>query len=149
MAPKSGFSLSHRRSFRVTLVAAILGGTRLAILVPAGLDRKTLALRSALVVFSGKYDVTSKQRWSEELESLCCDPNVIIDLSSVTFPDSTCMTEVSRMHARRSARGFDREIVILGQPTVRRLFDVHKMYDVVHVVESLDDAMAQLPSYLV
>jgi anti-anti-sigma regulatory factor len=100
-----------------------------------------LVLTAALLVFSGGYDVTCKQQWCEELASLCSEPNVIIDFSGVTYLDATCVTEVLRMHARRNAKGFDREVVILGQPTVRRLFDMHKMHDVVRVVESLDDAM--------
>ena len=45
------------------------------------------------------------------------------------------------MHARRDAKGFDRETVILVDPGVRRLFDLLKMQDVVRVVESLDDAV--------
>jgi predicted methyltransferase len=82
------------------------------------------------MVFFGEYDVTCKRQWSEELETLCAEPNVI-------------MTEVLRMHARRHENGFDRETVILGRLPVRRLFDVHKMHDVVRIVDSLDDAMEQ------
>jgi anti-anti-sigma regulatory factor len=93
------------------------------------------------MVFSGQYDVSCKQRWSEQLESLCSEPNVIIDLSDVTSLDATCVTEILKMHARRDAKGFDRETVILVDPGVRRLFDLLKMQDVVRVVESLDDAV--------
>ena len=100
-------------------------------------------MRTALMVFSGKYDVTCKQQWSKELDGLCSEPNVIIDFRDVTDLDATCVTEVLRMHARREARGFERETVILGQLPVRRLFDLHKMQDVVRVVESLDDAMGR------
>jgi anti-anti-sigma regulatory factor len=98
------------------------------------------------MVFSGEYDVTCKRRWSEELASLCAEPNVIIDFSDVTSLDATCVTEVLRMHARRRDKGFDRETVILGQLPVRRLFELHKMQDVVRVVDSLDDAMEH-PAY--
>jgi anti-anti-sigma regulatory factor len=95
------------------------------------------------MVFSGEYDVSCKQRWSEELEALCAEPNVIMDFSDVTSLDATCVTEVLRMHARRRDHGFDRETVILGQLQVRRLFELHKMQDVVRLVDSLDRAMEQ------
>ena len=92
------------------------------------------------MVFSGEYDVTCKRQWSEELDRLCSEPNVIIDLSDVSYLDATCITEILRMHARRLDKGYDRETVILGQPPVRRLFDLLKMHDVVRVVKCLDDA---------
>lgn len=92
------------------------------------------------MVFSGKYDVTCKRQWSEELEGLCSEPNVIIDFSDVSHLDATCVTEMLRLHERRHDKGFDRETVILGQPPVRRLFDLLKMQEVVRVVECLDDA---------
>ena len=72
---------------------------------------------------------------------MCSEPNVIIDFSDVSYLDATCVTEMLRMHARRHDRGFDREIVILGRPIVRRLFELLKMQGVVRVVECLDDAM--------
>jgi anti-anti-sigma regulatory factor len=97
-----------------------------------------------LVVFSGEYGVACKEQWREELASLCAEPNVIIDFSDVTRLDAMCVTEVLRMHERRRAQGFDRETVVLGQTTVRRLFDLLRMNDVVRVVESLDDAFRGL-----
>lgn len=96
--------------------------------------------RPALMVFSGEYDVTCKRQWSAELEGLCREPDVIIDFSDVSYLDATCVTEMLRMHGRRHDKGFDRETVILGQPLVRKLFDLLKMEDVVRVVECLDDA---------
>lgn len=98
--------------------------------------------RAALTIFAGAYDVTCKRQWSEELEGLCAEPNVIIDLSDVSYLDATCLTEILRMHQRRRENGFDRETIILGQPPVRRLFDLLKMEDVVRVVECLNDATA-------
>jgi anti-anti-sigma regulatory factor len=100
-------------------------------------------MRTAVMVFSGEYDVTCKRRWSEELAGLCAEPNVIMDFSDVTSLDATCVTEVLRMHARRQDKGFGPETVILGGLPVRRLFELHKMQDVVRVVDSLDDAMEQ------
>ncbi len=100
-----------------------------------------VAARTALMVFSGEYDVTCKRQWSEVLEGLCCEPNVIIDFSDVSYLDATCLTEMLKMHARRHDQGFDRETVVLGRPLVRRLFDLLKMQGVVRVVECLDDAL--------
>jgi anti-anti-sigma regulatory factor len=63
------------------------------------------------MVFSGAYDVTCKRQWSEELERLCTEPNVIIDFSDVSSLDATCLTEMLRMHERRRDNGFDRETI--------------------------------------
>lgn len=83
--------------------------------------------------------MTCKRQWSAELERLCAEPNVIIDLSNVSYLDATCVTELLRMHARRTGKGFDREIVILGQTSVRRLFELLSMQSVVRIVERLID----------
>jgi anti-anti-sigma regulatory factor len=99
-----------------------------------------LTSQIALTVFSGEYDVTCKRQWSEELDGLCSEPNVIMDFSEVSYLDATCITEMLRMHARRHDKGFDRETVILGQLPVQKLFDLLKMNDVVRVVQCLDDA---------
>lgn len=96
--------------------------------------------RTALMVFAGAYDATCKRQWSQELEGLCTEPSVVIDLSNVSYLDATCLTEMLRMHERRSDNGFDRETIVLGQPSVRTLFDLLKMEGVVRVVECLDDA---------
>lgn len=106
---------------------------------PTFSNSEPLTTRVALMVFSGQYDVTCKRKWSAELEHLCAEPYVIIDLSNVSYLDATCVTELLRMHARRSGKGFDREIVILGQPSVRRVFELLSMQSVVRIVERLKD----------
>jgi anti-anti-sigma regulatory factor len=99
-----------------------------------------LTSRTALMIFSGAYDVTCKRQWSAVLEGLCAEPDVIIDFSDVSYLDATCVTEMLRMHRRRRDNGFDSETIILGQPPVRKLFDLLKMEGAVRVVECLNDA---------
>ena len=98
-------------------------------------------MRTALVVFSGEYDVSCRKQWREELERLSCEPNVIIDFSNVTYLDATCMTELLRLHERRHANGFGRETVVLHRPLVRRVFELLQMQDVLRVVETVDEAV--------
>jgi anti-anti-sigma factor len=93
------------------------------------------------VVFSGEYDLACKEQWREELDGLCCEPHVLIDLSDVTYLDCTCIAELVRMHNRRHAKGFDRETIILRQPIVRRLFDLLDMQNVFCVVDSMVTAV--------
>ena len=118
----------------------VLTGTEPGKSNPTGSNGEPLTSRTALMIFAGAYDVTCKRQWSKELEGLCTEPNVIIDLSDVSYLDATCLTEMLRMHERRHNNGFDRETIILGQPRVRKLFDLLNMEGVVRVVECLDDA---------
>jgi anti-anti-sigma factor len=98
-------------------------------------------LRTALIVFSGEYDVSCRKQWREELERLSCEPNVIIDFTNVSYLDATCMTELLRLHERRHASGFGRETVVLQRPLVRRLFELLQMQDVLRVVETIEEAV--------
>ena len=98
-------------------------------------------MRTVLVLFSGEYDVSCRKRWRDELERLTCERNVIIDFSSVTYLDATCMTELLRLHERRHANGFTRETVVLRRPLVRRLFELLHMQDGLRIVETLDEAV--------
>jgi len=99
-----------------------------------------MAAGAALVVFAGEYDLSCEEQWRNELQRLCREPNLIIDLQNVTYLDVTCATELMRMHERRDANGFGREIVILGQPIVRRLFDLLSLRLLFRIVDSSDDA---------
>jgi anti-anti-sigma factor len=98
-------------------------------------------LRTALIVFSGEYDVSCRKQWREELERLSCEPNVIIDFTNVSYLDATCMTELLRLHEHRHAKGFGRETVVLHRPLVRRLFELLHMQDGLRIVETLDEAV--------
>jgi len=98
-------------------------------------------LRTALIVFSGEYDVSCRKQWREELDRLSCEPNVIINFSNVTYLDATCMTELLRLHERRRANGFGRETVVVHRPLVRRLLELLQMQDVLRVVETIGEAV--------
>ncbi len=98
-------------------------------------------MRTALIVFSGEYDVSCRKQWRAELERLSCEPNVIMDFSNVSYLDATCVTELLRLHERRHANGFGRETVVMHRPLVRRLFELLQMQDVLRVVETVEEAV--------
>ncbi|MBV8374860.1 MAG: anti-sigma factor antagonist [Candidatus Eremiobacteraeota bacterium] len=95
---------------------------------------------AALVVFIGEYDLACKEQWRSELQVLCREPNLVIDFQEVTYLDVTCAKELMAMHVCRDAKGFAPETVILGQPIVRRLFDLLNLQLLFRIVDSSDDA---------
>ena len=62
-------------------------------------------------------------------------PDLILDFREVTFIDSTCVTELLRMHTIRVTNSLPRETIVLGKTPIRRLFEVLDLYRVFNVVE--------------
>jgi anti-anti-sigma regulatory factor len=94
----------------------------------------------ALVVFAGEYDLACKEQWRDELQRLYREPKLVIDFQNVTYLDVTCAMELMSMHEHRGANGFGRETVILGQPIVRRLFELLNLQTHFRIVDSTEDA---------
>ena len=94
----------------------------------------------ASIAFSGEYDLNSKERLRERLETLRCEPDVVIDFSGVTHLDATCVTELVRMHRHRRSLGFDRETIIVGDPSVQRCLDLLKMQLIFSVIDASNEA---------
>jgi anti-anti-sigma regulatory factor len=93
------------------------------------------------VVFAGEYDVMSKASLRVLLDRITEVPDLVLDFREVTFIDSTCVTELLRMHTLRITNSLPRETIVLGPTPIRRLFEVLDLYRVFNVVEN-DDGMA-------
>jgi anti-anti-sigma factor len=98
-------------------------------------------MQTVVMIFTGEYDLTSKERLRETLEELCAVPSVILNFSDVTYVDSTVITELIRMHNLRAERGFASEAIVLQNRNVRQVLDLLQMQQIFRFFEALDDAV--------
>lgn len=98
-----------------------------------------MELDPTMVVFAGDYDVGSKSSLRSLLDRIAEIPHLVLDFREVTFIDSTCVTELLRMHTLRIANNLARETIVLGKTPIRRLFEVLDLYRVFNVVEDVAD----------
>jgi anti-anti-sigma factor len=94
-----------------------------------------MELDPTIVVFAGEYDVGSKASLRSLLDSIAEVPDLVLDFRDVTFIDSTCVTELLRMHTIRITNSLPRETILMGKAPIRRLFEVLDLYRVFNVIE--------------
>lgn len=98
-----------------------------------------MELDPTMVVFAGEYDAGGKSSLRSLLERVADIPELILDFREVAFIDSTCVTEMLRMHALRVTNGLSRETIVLGETPIRRLFEMLDLYRVFNVVDDVAD----------
>jgi anti-sigma B factor antagonist len=98
---------------------------------------------TVVVTLTGEYDLAYRPQLRVELDGLRDEPNLIVDLSAVTFIDSTCIGELVRLHNARAERGFAPLTVVQSSLVVKRLFEVLNLGAVFRLVETLDEALPQ------
>lgn len=98
-----------------------------------------MELNPTMVVFAGEYDVGSKSSLRKLLDRIAEIPDLVLDFRDVTSIDSTCVTELLRMHTLRITNSLSRETIVLGNTPIRRLFEVLDLYRVFNVVEDVAD----------
>lgn len=98
-------------------------------------------MAATVVVFRGEYDLACKDHLRKFLESYI-EPNLVLDLSEVSYVDSSFVTELVRFHRRRREKDFDPEVIVLAHPMVQRLFEILDLGSLFQVVGTLDEALA-------
>jgi anti-anti-sigma factor len=68
-------------------------------------------------------------------------PNVIVDLSAVTYMDSTCLSKLIFMRKTRSSLGLPQEALVICSPSLRRVLKVVGLDEMWPIFESVDDAV--------
>jgi anti-anti-sigma factor len=91
---------------------------------------------AVLVGFSGEYDISSRDKLRRDLDRLASEADVVLDLTRVTFLDSTCLAELLRLHRLRAGNELKSLTVVLkpGGP-IYRLLEVVNLTNVWRVVE--------------
>ena len=76
-----------------------------------------------VVEFAGEFDVAQAARLNDALAVAAEAPSVLLDLSSVTYMDSTMLNALVRFRRRRAELGFHEHVPIEGAgQMIRRLF---------------------------
>lgn len=90
-----------------------------------------------VVVFAGEYDLANKDGIRRMLRRLESSNDLVLDLTEVTFVDSTFISELIRLEKVRGAKNFDRATVVAPAKSVAgRLLDVVGLTSVFSVVET-------------
>jgi anti-sigma B factor antagonist len=102
-----------------------------------------LSLRDAgytVVNFSGELDLSDRDRIVEALRGLMQADAPLVDLSDVTYLDSTVLGALIGLNKAVVARG-KRLSVIVGSERVLKIFSMTKLNQVFDVYESAEAAM--------
>jgi anti-sigma B factor antagonist len=93
----------------------------------------------ARLALSGELDLSAAPRLGDALSNVADDAVlVILDLSELTFMDSSGLHTILTAHAR--LRGADRRLVLVpGQPAVQRIFELTRTDGVLEFVRAPDD----------
>jgi anti-anti-sigma regulatory factor len=70
-------------------------------------------------------------------------PSVVLDLSDVTYIDSTVISELVWLHNARASTGREPETLVVRHPNLLRVFGILDLSEVLHIVGALDDAVVK------
>jgi anti-anti-sigma factor len=94
-----------------------------------------------ILTLTGDYDVSQRSTLRAELAAVEDSDGLIVDLSGVTFIDSSCVGELVSMHGARVAAGHPPLTVVQDDFIVKRLFELLGLNLVFHVVDTLDEVV--------
>lgn len=95
-----------------------------------------------VLAVTGEVDMTTAPELAKAIE-LVSDhtASVVVDLSGVTFLDSSGLGALLRAQRELGERGIGLRVVTPADSPVRRVFEITQLVDPLAVVESLDDAL--------
>jgi anti-anti-sigma regulatory factor len=100
-----------------------------------------------VALMRNEYDLASSADLGKELEATYSHPNVILDLSPITYIDSTCLSRLVAMGNHRRENGFGPARLVLPEGHLRRMFSVvqfDKIWPLYSTLETaLEDALSE------
>jgi len=101
-------------------------------------------MATVVTVFVGEYDLVHQASLRAEFKVLQFEAqNLILDMSAVTYVDSTFIKELIRLHNVRTARGNGRLTIVRGAVAVKRVFAMFYVGTFCRIVDTLDEALPQ------
>jgi anti-sigma B factor antagonist len=96
--------------------------------------------RSIVVTLSGEIDVAAAPTVRERLEQAASgDGTLIVDLTGVSFIDSTALGVLIGVHKQRAAAEADMRLVV-SEPRILKVFEITGLTDLFVIVPSLAEA---------
>lgn len=90
-----------------------------------------------LVVFAGEYDLANKDGLRRTLRRLESSSDLVLDLTEVTYIDSTFISGLILLERARGAKNFGRVTIVAPTGSVaRRVFEVIGLTPILALVES-------------
>ena len=102
-----------------------------------------------ILTLTGDYDVAYRSALRAELEAVRGSKSLVVDLSGVTFMDSSCVGELVGLHGSRVAAGYPPLTVVQNDLIVKRLFGLLGLDRVFNTVDSIDDVVPPTASAVV
>jgi anti-anti-sigma factor len=88
-----------------------------------------------------EWDIAYSNRLAWRLVATHDAPSVIVDMSNVTYVDSTCLGKLIRMRCERSERGFPPALIVLPSQHLRRVFEIVGFDKIWRLFDTLDEAI--------
>jgi anti-sigma B factor antagonist len=95
----------------------------------------------ASIAFSGEIDFTGRAGFRARLAALEEAGTAIVDLSDVTYMDSSAVAELLFLRRARAQQGLSAPRVVVG-PRIRRLFEIAGLQGILPLFDSVDEARA-------
>ena len=95
----------------------------------------------SIAPFSGEIDFTCKQEFQEKLKALDVAETAIVDLTDVTYMDSTALSQLIWLYRRRVDAAKSAPRIVVG-PKVARIFRVSGLGEMLPLFETLTEAQA-------
>jgi len=104
---------------------------------------REIRVPSAVFVLRGEYDVSHRWRLRAELEALADAPDLVLDMSAVTYMDSICIVELLRVWSLRKRKGLPAFSLVRGAPSLARSFALAGLESAFRIVDALDEVLAK------
>ena len=105
--------------------------------------RSSLEQDVLIVTAAGEVDMSTAPRLLEMIDAISDAARlVIVDLTEVSFLDSSGLNTLVRGQRRLSVRGIGLRVVVPSDHAVRRVFEIAHLEDELHVVETAAEARA-------
>jgi anti-sigma B factor antagonist len=96
-----------------------------------------------VIGFSGELDVARKGELRSALDGITSPAGVVVDLSGVTYADSTALTELLRFRIDARKRGVPVAMAV-ATPQLERILRYAGLYDAFEIFGSCDEALHHL-----
>lgn len=98
-------------------------------------------MATVVKVFAGEYDLMHRAQLRVEFDALHEQDHLILDLSAVTYLDSTFVKELIRLQKVRAQCGYERLTIVRAAPIVKKVFARLYIFTFARVVASLEEAL--------